>query len=82
MKKRSKDKLLKNLFEVPDSYRNLVHGFEKADAFIAIVLFALYCFDMALSVSNGSLSHDILGFVHKCTIYAGFIYYAPDFILY
>lgn len=42
-------KLLKKIFEVPDSYRKLVHGFGKADAFIAIVLFALYCFDMALS---------------------------------
>ena len=49
MKKRSKDKLLKNLFEVPDSYRNLVKRFGKADAFIAIVLFALYCIDMAVS---------------------------------
>ena len=42
-------KFLKNIFEVPDSYRNLVNSYEKADAFIAIVLFVLYCMDMALS---------------------------------
>lgn len=49
MKKKSIAKFLKNLFEVPDSYRNLVNRFGKADAFIAIVLFALYCIDMAVS---------------------------------
>ena len=37
------------MFEVPDSYRNLVNSFGKTDAFIAIVLFGLYCIDMALS---------------------------------
>ena len=40
---------MKNMFEVPDSYRNLVNSFGKTDAFIAIVLFGLYCIDMALS---------------------------------
>lgn len=40
---------LKKIFEVPDSYRSLVNSFEKVDAFIAIVIFALYCIDMALS---------------------------------
>lgn len=42
-------KLLRKIFEVPDSYRNLVNSFGKEEAFIAIVLFALYCMDMALS---------------------------------
>lgn len=37
------------MFEVPDSYRDLVNSFEKADAFIAIIIFALYCIAMALS---------------------------------
>lgn len=40
---------MKKIFEVPDSYRSLVNSFEKVDAFIAIVIFALYCIDMALS---------------------------------
>ena len=39
----------KNIFAVPDSYRNLVNTFGKADAYIAIVLFLLYCVAMALS---------------------------------
>lgn len=42
-------KFIKSIFEVPDSYRNLVNSFGKADAFMAIVLFLLYCIDMALS---------------------------------
>ena len=42
-------KLLRKIFEVPDSYRNLVNSFGKEEAFIAIVLLALYCMDMALS---------------------------------
>lgn len=41
--------ILKNIFAVPDSYRNLVNTFGKADANIAIVLFLLYCVAMALS---------------------------------
>lgn len=42
-------KVLKNIFEVPASYKSMVNRFEKTDAFIAIVIFALYCIDMALS---------------------------------
>lgn len=54
---------MKNMFEVPDSYRNLVNSFEKADAFIAIIIFALYCIAMALSgmlvsyVSTGQITY-------------------------
>lgn len=40
---------MNRIFEVPDSYRNLVNGFGKSDAFIAIILFLLYCMDMVLS---------------------------------
>lgn len=42
-------KFMNRIFEVPDSYRNLVNSFGKSDAFIAIILFLLYCMDMALS---------------------------------
>ena len=42
-------KFIKNIFEVPDSYRNLVNCFGKSDAFIAIILFLLYGMAMALS---------------------------------
>lgn len=42
-------KLLRKIFEVPDSYRKMVNSYGKSDAFIAVVLFALYCMDMALS---------------------------------
>ena len=40
---------LKKIFEVPDSYRNLVNRFGKVDAFLAIVLFVAYCIAMAFS---------------------------------
>lgn len=40
---------MKKIFEVPDSYRNLVNSFGKLDAFIAIILFLLYGMDVALS---------------------------------
>lgn len=39
----------RNIFEVPDSYKNLVNSFEKVDAFIAVLIFILYCIAMALS---------------------------------
>lgn len=42
-------KFLKNIFEVPNSYKNLVNSFDKIDGFIAVVLFVLYCITMALS---------------------------------
>lgn len=51
MKKNKRDiiivKMIKNIFAVPDSYCNLVNRFGKVDAFIAMVLFILYCVAMA-----------------------------------
>lgn len=38
-------KFIKNIFEVPESYSNLVNSFGQSDAFIAIILFLLYCMD-------------------------------------
>ena len=47
--KENNNSFLKNIFEVPDSYRKLLNSFGKADAIIAIILFLLYCMSMALS---------------------------------
>lgn len=47
--KENNNSFLKNIFEVPDSYRKLLNSYGKADAFIAIILFLFYCMSMALS---------------------------------
>lgn len=40
--------MIKTIFEVPDSYRNQVKHLGKIDALLAMILFLLYCVDMAL----------------------------------
>ena len=47
--KENNNSFLKNIFEVPDSYRKLLNNYGKAAAFIAIILFLLYCMSMVLS---------------------------------
>ena len=39
----------KTIFKVPDSYCNQVKQFGKIDALLAMILFLLYCVDMALA---------------------------------